>query len=114
MNIRRTLSTLLTLSLLAGAQQAMAADIVFHQKASEARAPIKGNVAMRLTLSPEGQTSDVRVIRSSGSQAIDQQAVAWMEAQTMQPVTKNNQPIEFSFVKEIKFSDADAVQLSMN
>ncbi|MDO5640025.1 MAG: TonB family protein [Neisseria sp.] len=113
MNIRRTLSTLLTLSLLAGAQSAVADDVVFYQKASDARAPISGNVAMRLTLSPEGQTSDVRVIRSSGSTQIDQLAVIWMQQQTMRPVTKNNQPVEFSFVKEIKFSDAAAVQLSM-
>ena len=113
MNIRHTLSALFTLSLLIGAQAAAADEIAFYQKASEVRAPVSGNVAMRLTLSPEGETSNVRVIRSSGSHEIDHLAVAWMEAQTMRPVTKNNQPIEFSFVKEIKFSDAQALKMSM-
>ncbi len=40
---------------------------------------------MRLTLSPEGETSNVRVIRSSGSAAIDKAAVAWMNGQLCAP-----------------------------
>lgn len=113
MNIRRLSALLFAFSLMAGTQSALADNVRFYQKAAEIQAPVSGNVAMRLTLSPEGETSDVRIIRSSGSTKIDQLAVAWMEAQTMRPVTRNNQPIAFSFVKEIKFSDADALNMSM-
>ena len=59
MNFPRTLAlaaaALLTLPAISAAQ-----DVQFYQKASEAHAPITGNVAMRLTLSPEGETSNVR------------------------------------------------------
>ena len=111
MNFPRTLAlaaaALLTLPAISAAQ-----DVQFYQKASEAHAPITGNVAMRLTLSPKGETSNVRVIRSSGSAAIDQAAVAWMNGRIMRPVFINGEASEFSFVKEIKFSEAGA-QLSM-
>ena len=111
MNFPRTVAlaaaALLTLPAISAAQ-----DVQFYQKASEAHAPITGNVAMRLTLSPKGETSNVRVIRSSGSAAIDKAAVAWMNGQIMRPVFINGEASEFSFVKEIKFSEAGA-QLSM-
>ena len=114
MNIRKTLSSaFIALAMLAGSQTVAAQNVIFYQKASEAQAPISGNVAMRLTITPEGQTENVRITRTSGSAAIDAAAVAWMDAQTMRPVTVNGTPREFSIVKEIKFSDADAVNVSM-
>ena len=55
----------------------------------------------------------MRITRTSGSSTIDNAAVAWMDAQTMRPVTINGTPQEFSIVKEIKFSDANALKVSM-
>ncbi|MGB4881635.1 MAG: TonB family protein [Neisseria sp.] len=114
MNIRHILSsTFVAIALLAGANTATAQDVQFYQKASEAKAPISGNVALRLTITPDGQTENVRITRTSGSSTIDNAAVAWMDAQTMRPVTINGTPQEFSIVKEIKFSDANALKVSM-
>lgn len=110
MNIRHTLSALFAFAALAGSQAAMASNISFYQKASEANAPITGNVAMRLTVGVDGNVRDVRVVRSSGSLSIDNSAVEWLEAQTMKPVTVNGQAQEFSFVKEIKYSETGKLQ----
>ncbi|UOO82830.1 energy transducer TonB [Uruburuella testudinis] len=113
MNIQKLCSTCLAFTLLTGAQTALANDILFYQKASEAHTPISGNVAMRLTLDTDGRTRNVHIIRSSGSPHTDRLAVEWMQRQTMQPVTQNNRPIEFSFVKEIKFSHTDTLITGM-
>lgn len=109
MNIRRTLTaSLTTLTLMMGAQSALASNVSFYQKASEARAPISGNVAMSFTIGADGDVRNVRVVRSSGSISIDNSAVQWMEAQTMKPVLINGIAKEFSVVKEIKFSQDKA------
>ncbi|MDO1509353.1 MULTISPECIES: TonB family protein [unclassified Neisseria] len=113
MNTRRILSTLTAFALLAGSQAALAEKVSFYQRASEASAPISGNVAMRLTIGIDGAVSNARVVRSSGSKVIDADAVKWMEAQFMRPVTKNGDPIEFSVVKEINFSTSPAIQVSL-
>lgn len=110
MNIRRTLTVLAAFSALTAAQAATASNISFYQKASEATAPITGNVAMRLTIAADGDVRDVRVVRSSGSDNIDHRAVEWLEAQTMKPVVVNGQAKEFSVVKEIKFSTQKPIQ----
>lgn len=104
MNIRRTLTTAFTALALMGAQSALASNVSFYQKASEAHAPISGNVAMSFTIGADGDVHNVRVVRSSGSSSIDKSAVEWMEAQTMKPVMINGIAKEFSVVKEIKFS----------
>ena len=55
MNIRHILSsTFVAIALLAGANTATAQDVQFYQKASEAKAPISGNVALRLTITTDG------------------------------------------------------------
>ena len=114
MNIRQTLSSaFVAIALFATAQTAVAQDVKFYQKASEAVSPITGNVAMRLTIMPDGNTENVRITRTSGSKSVDAAAVAWMEAQTMRPVKINGTPREFSIVKEINFSDVDTLKLGM-
>ena len=111
MNIRRTLTTVLaTLTMMIGTQSALASNVSFYQKASEARAPISGNVAMSFTIGADGDVHNVRVVRSSGSSSIDKSAVQWMEAQTMKPVLINGIAKEFSVVKEIKFSENKVIQ----
>lgn len=110
MNIRKTLSILAAFTVLAAAQTASAGSVSFYQKASEATAPITGKVAMRLTIGADGDVRDVRVVRSSGSSTIDSHAVAWLEDQTMTPVMINGKAQDFSFVKEIKFSEGANIQ----
>ncbi|MFV2030700.1 TonB family protein [Neisseria sp. S1] len=102
----------LTAALLAAHLPAAASELRFYQKTSQATAPITGQVTMRLTIGTNGQTSNVRVIRTSGSQAIDAAAVSWMEKEIMQPVHVNGEPREFSIVKEINFS-GNGLQLTM-
>ncbi|PSJ80456.1 energy transducer TonB [Neisseria iguanae] len=110
MNIRQTLTALIAFTVLAGSQAAIASNVAFYQKASEATAPITGKVTMRLTIGADGDVHSVRVIRSSGSSSIDNSAVQWMEAQTMSPVFINGIAKEFSIVKEIKFSEDKNIQ----
>ncbi|MBF0804262.1 MULTISPECIES: energy transducer TonB [Neisseria] len=110
MKIQRALSTVATFALLAGAQAAFAQGVTFHHKTSDAAAPISGNLAMRITINAEGNVSDARVIRSSGSAGIDAEAVNWIEAQYLRPVTMNGDPIDFSVIKEINFSKNAPVQ----
>lgn len=110
MNIRRTLTAFAAFAVLAGSQAAFASNVAFYQKASEAQAPITGNVAMSLTIGADGDVRNVRVVRSSGSSSIDNSAVQWLEAQTMKPVLINGVAKEFSVVKEIKFSEGAAIQ----
>jgi tonB family C-terminal domain len=109
MNIRRTLTAFAAFAVLAVSQSVMANGISFYQKASEAQAPITGKVAMRLTIGTDGDISNVRVVRSSGSLSIDNSAVQWLEAQKMTPVFVNGQAQEFSLVKEIKFSETGKI-----
>ncbi len=110
MNTRHTLSALMTVFALGCSQAVFADNISFYQKASEATAPITGNVAMRLTIGKGGNVHNVRVVRSSGSSSIDSNAVQWLEAQIMRPVTINGEAQEFSVVKEIKFSEIGKIQ----
>lgn len=106
MNVRRILSSaLLAATLLVGSQAVLAQNLQFYQKASQAVIPVAGNVAMRLTINPDGSTSDVRITRTSGSTAIDNAAVAWMQSQIMRPVMHNGKAEKFSIVKEIKYSN---------
>ena len=109
MNIRRTVSAFAALAVLAASQSVMANGVSFYQKASEAQAPITGKVAMRLTIGTDGDISNVRIVRSSGSPNIDSSAVQWLEAQKMTPVFVNGKAQEFSLVKEIKFSEAGKI-----
>ncbi len=110
MNIRQTLTALVAFTLLTGSQTVMASNVAFYQKASEATTPITGKVAMRLTIGADGDVHNVRVVRSSVSNSIDNSAVQWMEAQTMSPVLINGIAQEFSVVKEIKFSEGKNIQ----
>ncbi|ASK26680.1 TonB family protein [Neisseria chenwenguii] len=109
MTIRRTLSALTAFAVLAASQAVVAGSVSFYQKASEATAPITGNVAMRLTIGADGNVSNVRIVRSSGSVSIDNSAVEWLEAQTMKPATINGEARELSVIKEIKFSETGAI-----
>ena len=63
----------------------------------------------RLLKRTDGDISNVRVVRSSGSLSIDNSAVQWLEAQKMTPVFVNGQAQEFSLVKEIKFSETGKI-----
>ncbi|WP_416191058.1 TonB family protein [Neisseria sp. CCUG12390] len=111
MNIRRVLTTALTtLTMMAGSQFALASNVSFYQKASEAHVPITGNVAMSFTINADGDVHSVRVVRSSGSISIDESAIQWMESQTMKPVLINGIAKDFSVVKEIKFSEDKAIR----
>ena len=106
MNIRRLISSvLLAATLLAGSQAALAQSLQFYQKPSQASAPIAGSTVMRLTINPDGSTSDVRITRTSGSANIDNAAVSWMQSQIMRPVMLNGKGETFSIVKEIKYSN---------
>lgn len=113
MNIRRTVSALIAFTVLAASQTAVAGNVSFYQKASEAQTPITGNVAMRLTIGADGGVRDVRVVRSSGSLSIDNSAVEWLQAQTMTPAFVNGQAQDFSVVKEIKFSESGKFQQAL-
>ncbi|EGZ44952.1 energy transducer TonB [Neisseria wadsworthii] len=108
MSIRNILSTALVAAALFGAQSASAGEIQFFKKDSEvtaAKAQINGRLAVRMTIHTDGSLKDIRVTRSSGNQAIDNQAVAWMQTQTMRPVSINGEHQTFSVVKEIQFSN---------
>lgn len=115
MSIRKFLSTVLVAAALFGTQSASAAEIQFFKKHSEitaANAQINGKLAVRMTIQTDGSLKDIRVTRSSGNQAIDSQAVAWMQTQTMRPVSINGEHQAFSVVKEIQFSNT-GMQLGM-
>lgn len=104
MKIQRALSTVAAVALLGAAQAVCAQNVTFHHKAADAAAPISGNLAMRITINPEGRVSDARVVRSSGSADIDAKAVGWMEAQYLRPAIMNGDAVNFSVIKEINFS----------
>ena len=110
MKIQRALSTVTAFAMLAGAQASFAQGVTFHHKASDATAPISGNLAMRITINAEGNVSNARIVRSSGSAGIDAAAVDWMETQYLRPATMNGDSIDLSVIKEINFSKNTPVQ----
>lgn len=110
MKFKRALSSVFAFILLSAAQTGFAQDIAFHQKASEAVNPIVGNLALSIDIDASGQVNGARVVRSSGSKQIDAQAVTWIRTQHLRPVTMNGDPINFSAIKEINFSQPAAVQ----
>ena len=87
------------------AAQTAAAQVHFFQTKEEANAPIAGNVAMSFTIKADGSTQNVRITRTSGNAAIDSQAIAWMQQQTLRPVTMNGEVRDFRINKEIKFAE---------
>lgn len=110
MKIQRALSAVAAFAILAGAQTAFAQSVTFYQKTSDASAPISGNLAMRITIDTEGNVSNARVVRSSGSAGIDAQAVNWIETQYLRPATMNGDSIDLSVIKEINFTKNAPVQ----
>ncbi|EGZ47431.1 TonB family protein [Neisseria wadsworthii] len=101
--MQKILFSLLVSSMLFGTAQAAVSDVKFYEKASQAKAPIKGKLALRLTIKPDGYTENIKVARSSGSKQIDQAAVEWMSRQQLRPVSQNGEARVFSTIKEIKY-----------
>ena len=110
MKIKRALPTLSAFILLCAVQTGFAQSVTFHQKASEAIQPIAGNLALSIDIDVSGKVNDARVVRSSGSQKIDAEAVTWIRTQHLRPVTMNGDSIRFSAIKEINFSKSAPVQ----
>ena len=104
MNVKNMITASLVAFGLLAAQTA-SAQIQFFQNSNEAPAPIKGNVAMSFTIKADGSTQNVRITRTSGNTSIDRAAIAWMQQQTMRPVTMNGEVREFRIIKEIKFAE---------
>ncbi|MCS4533702.1 TonB family protein [Neisseria montereyensis] len=108
MKIKHVLSTLTAFALFAGAQTALAQTVTFHD--NHVNSQTDGNVAMSIDISPSGKVSDARIVRSSGSATIDAEAISWIQSQYMRPVTMNGDNIQFSVIKEFKFSKTAPVQ----
>ncbi|MDO4641003.1 MAG: TonB family protein [Neisseria sp.] len=116
MSIRSLASSIIVSAAVFASQIAVAQSIQFFHKSNEinaAQASIDGKLAVRLTINTDGSVKDVRVTRTSGNTAIDNQAVAWMGTQTLRPAFVNGQAQEFSVVKEIKFSQNGEMQLGL-
>ncbi|MDO4641634.1 MAG: TonB family protein [Neisseria sp.] len=94
---------LITSLAFSGMALAAVEDVQFYEKASQAKTPIKGKLALRLTIKPDGYTENIKVARSSGSQKIDEAAVEWMLHQQLRPVSQNGEARAFSTIKEIKY-----------
>ena len=92
--------------------QSAAAQVHFFQNADEITGAVAGKVAMSFTIKADGTTDNVRVTRTSGNAAIDHAAVAWMEGQTLRPVTMNGEARDCRVVKEIKYTRAMSLALS--
>lgn len=101
--MKKALFTLLTGLMLFGTAQAAVSDVKFYEKASQAKSPIKGKLALRLTIKADGYTENIKVARSSGSKKIDEAAVEWMSRQQLRPVSQNGEARAFSTIKEIKY-----------
>lgn len=84
-----------------------ASDLKFYQFKSQMQKneQISNNsVVLRLTINPDGTTSNVKLKRSSGNVNIDNAAIKWMENEIMKPVSINGKPHEFHIVKQIYYS----------
>lgn len=117
MSIRQIISASFVAAALFAAQGASAQGVQFFKKNAEvaaAHAQVTGKLAVRMTINTDGSVNDVRVTRSSGNTSIDNQAVAWMQTQTVRPMMMNGEAQAFSVVKEIQFSEDGAMKLGMN
>ncbi|QEY26204.1 TonB family protein [Neisseria zalophi] len=108
MKIKHVLPILTAFAFFAGTQIASAQNVTFHDSNINSKAD--GDVAMSISIGPTGEVSNARIVRSSGSVTIDEEAINWIQSQYMRPVTMNGDAIQFSVIKEIKFSNTAPIQ----
>ncbi len=72
------------------------------------RLNMEGTVVLGFTVTPQGTVTDVKVVSSSGHDALDQAAVACAAQWQYKPAMQNGQPVAVSWKATVKYALADS------